>query len=303
MKILEKRHDELLAGTEVWFVRPDHIDDVFRVCVTSNGRPADGSRTPLVIATDAEVSGGALQSLVRAGAIGLDLPHLHAVSVGYPLDADPSFAVRRNRDLTPSAWAAWESLMPKAPDTAADAGAAPIVPGGADAFLAFLDEEVKPALAEAFPVDADDATLTGQSFGGLFVVHALLTRPSAFRRYLVGSPSLWWHDRETLDRARAAVAGSPAPRARVYMCIGELENRARFGRQFGPMLPEAVRSLLPAAMTEADMQGDFFLLEQILRDWQGEEFSVEAHMFPEESHESITGAMLSRGLRRLHGYL
>lgn len=195
-------------------------------------------------------------------------------------------------------WPEFEPVTPALAGTPVSLGT-----GGADAYLAFLDEELKPALAEAFPLDPDDATLTGQSFGGLFVVHALLTRPTAFRRYLAGSPSLWWHDRETLDLARKAVADLPAPRAQLYLCIGELENKARFGRQFGPMLPESVRALLPSAMSESDMQGDFFLLEQILREWEGEEFSVEAHMFPQESHESITGAMLSRGLRRLHGYL
>ncbi|GEB54246.1 MULTISPECIES: alpha/beta hydrolase [Streptomyces] len=298
MKILEKRHDDLLSGAEVWFVRPDHIDDVFRVCVTSNARPTGGDRASLVIATDAELSTGTLHGLVHSGAVGLDLPPLYAVGVGYPLDADPSFAVRRNRDLTPSVWPEFEPVTPALAGTPVSLGT-----GGADAYLAFLDEELKPALAEAFPLDPDDATLTGQSFGGLFVVHALLTRPTAFRRYLAGSPSLWWHDRETLDLARKAVADLPAPRAQLYLCIGELENKARFGRQFGPMLPESVRALLPSAMSESDMQGDFFLLEQILREWEGEEFSVEAHMFPQESHESITGAMLSRGLRRLHGYL
>ncbi|MFE5114146.1 hypothetical protein [Streptomyces sp. NPDC056663] len=69
------------------------------------------------------------------------------------------------------------------------------------------------------------------------------------------------------------------------------------------MLPEAIRSVVPPAMQEADMQGDFFLMEQILREWKGADFAVEAHIFPEESHESVTGAMLSRGLRRLHGFL
>ncbi|MEW9552487.1 alpha/beta hydrolase [Nonomuraea sp. NPDC050783] len=293
MKILDKRHDDLLSGSEVWFVRPDHLDDVFRVCVTSNADPAGGDRVPVVIAADAELGGGALQSLVRCAAVGLDLPPLYAVSVGYPLDAVPSFGVRRVRDLTPSVWPAYERAVP------AMAGApVPVVTGGADAYLAFLDEELKPALAAAFPVDPDDAALVGQSFGGLLAVHALLTRPAAFRRYLVGSPSLWWNERETLARARAAVAGSPAPRARVYLCVGELEHRARFERQFRSVLP-----LLPPAMAGADVQGDFFALAEILSGWRDEGFSVEAHMFPEESHESITGAMLSRGLRRLYGYL
>ncbi|MFE5114147.1 hypothetical protein [Streptomyces sp. NPDC056663] len=141
-------------------MRPDYIDDVFRVSGKSSGRLMGDARASLVIATDAELSGGALQSLVGSSAIGLDLPPLYAVSVGYPLDAHPSFAVRRNRDLTPSPWPAIEPLMHAMTGTPVQ-----FATGGADAYFAFLDEELKPALAEAFPVDPDDATLTGQSFG------------------------------------------------------------------------------------------------------------------------------------------
>jgi hypothetical protein len=110
MKILKKCHDELLTGAEVWFVRPDHIDDVFRVCVTHNGGLAAGDRASLVMATDAELSGGALQSLVGSAAIGLDLPPLYAVSVGYPLDAEPR--VRRSNTLR---WASRRTPRPPCP--------------------------------------------------------------------------------------------------------------------------------------------------------------------------------------------
>jgi uncharacterized protein len=278
VEILERRRDTLVTGADVWFVRPDHLDGVFRVVIAANGTPRDGARTPLVLATDAELTAGPLTGLLRSAARGLDLPLLHGVAVGYPLDADPSFVVRRNRDLTPSVW---EEIK----------GFAPTENGGATAYLAFLVDELLPALAAEFPVDPAEATLAGASFGGLFTLHALLERPGAFRRYLAESPSLWWHDGVLLDRVRAALA-DPPPEAQVYLCAGELENKARFRTQYARVLDR-----LPAAMANADLVGDMFVMEQLLREWG---VPVEAHVFPEESHESLIGAALSRGLRRLH---
>jgi iron(III)-enterobactin esterase len=36
--------------------------------------------------------------------------------------------------------------------------------------------------------------LWGHSYGGLLVLHALLTRPGEFAHYAAASPSLWWTD-------------------------------------------------------------------------------------------------------------
>ena len=81
----------------------------------------------------------------------------------------------------------------------------------------------------------------------------------------------------------------------------------RFGhRRFGAQLaqvPESMKPLVPSAMTKVDMAGDMFLIDQTLRRWASDSFSVEAHVYPEESHESIMGAAFSRGLRRLYGTL
>lgn len=293
MLIVSRHKDSLVAGSEVWMVKPEHIDDILRICITSPRYLPEGKRCGAVIATDAELSAGALISTIRSCAVGLDLPPLLAVSIGYPLDAAPPFVLRRNRDLTPTAWPAFASATPCLTGLSET-----FATGEGEAFLAFIDEELRPALAEHFPIDPDDVTLTGQSFGGLFVLSALVRRPNAFRRYLAVSPSLWWDDGAVLRMAEKAAVTFPAPSATVYMCIGELENKARFGAQFA-----AVKSQLPSAMQKADMMGDMFVMQRLLQPWVGTQFSIEAHVFPEESHESIMGAALSRGLRRLYGNL
>ncbi|WP_187395108.1 alpha/beta hydrolase [Pigmentiphaga aceris] len=66
--------------------------------------------------------------------------------------------------------------------------------GGADAFLSFIVDTLQPEVAEAFAVDPDCQILYGHSYGGLFVLHALSTRPHAFSAYLAASPALWWFE-------------------------------------------------------------------------------------------------------------
>jgi predicted alpha/beta superfamily hydrolase len=46
--------------------------------------------------------------------------------------------------------------------------------------------------------DRDGRAVGGSSLGGLFAMHALLTRPDVFGRGLVFSPSVWWSDRHVL---------------------------------------------------------------------------------------------------------
>lgn len=66
--------------------------------------------------------------------------------------------------------------------------------GGADAFLSFIVDTLQPAVADAFAVDPAAQVLYGHSYGGLFVLHALSTRPEAFSAYLAASPALWWFE-------------------------------------------------------------------------------------------------------------
>jgi predicted alpha/beta superfamily hydrolase len=66
--------------------------------------------------------------------------------------------------------------------------------GGADVFLDLLQTQIKPRVAAQAPLDPDQQTLWGHSYGGLLVLHTLLTRPTSFSHYAAASPSLWWDD-------------------------------------------------------------------------------------------------------------
>lgn len=105
--------------------------------------------------------------------------------------------------------------------------------GGADGFLAWLLERLEPAVARQVRLDRGQRALWGHSLGGLFVVHALLTRPDAFARGYAVSPSLWWSP-AALPQDDAALAqrlrGHPAELV-LLQGGGERELPAHFQSQ------------------------------------------------------------------------
>lgn len=66
---------------------------------------------------------------------------------------------------------------------------------GAEQFLAFIEEELKPLIEREVPIDRTRQTLFGHSLGGWLVLYTLFTRSRAFQYYAAGSPSIWWKNR------------------------------------------------------------------------------------------------------------
>lgn len=96
--------------------------------------------------------------------------------------------------------------------------------GGASLFLDRLTGPLRAAAEAAAPVDPARRTLWGHSFGGLFTLYALLTRPGAFARYAAISPSIWWDEgliRRVADRAGRMAAPPP-----LLAALGDREKRS-----------------------------------------------------------------------------
>jgi hypothetical protein len=96
--------------------------------------------------------------------------------------------------------------------------------GGADQFLSFLDETLKPWVREKYRTDPGSQTLFGHSLGGLFVIHALFKAPASFNTYLAASPSVWFSDKIVLEGEAAFEANPARRRVRVLVTVGELES-------------------------------------------------------------------------------
>lgn len=115
------------------------------------------------------------------------------VAIGYPSDTPLDFQ-RRAFDLSPP--------QPAERNTPPQ--------GGQDLFLAFIETRLMPRVSERFQVDQDQRSLVGHSFGGMFGIYALFTRPALFQHVVAISPSLWWRDRYLLEHERTFVKQAQA---------------------------------------------------------------------------------------------
>ena len=165
--------------------------------------------------------------------------------------------------------------------------------GGAPAFLAFLVDELMPALRAELPLDATGQALFGHSLAGHFVLQALAARPTAFRAWAAISPSIWWD--EAGLRTNLAHALPHASRPRLFMAVGEYEGEVPPWQRRQPGYEELVarrgkRQMVRSAEALAAELGPRFGEGEFL-------FRV----FPEEDHASILMIAAQRALRFASG--
>jgi predicted alpha/beta superfamily hydrolase len=72
--------------------------------------------------------------------------------------------------------------------------------GGADAFLAFIGDELIPYIDKSYRT-RPYKILVGHSFGGLFAIHALVTKPRLFNAYIAIDPTLSWNNEAEVVRS------------------------------------------------------------------------------------------------------
>ncbi|HVQ39928.1 MAG TPA: alpha/beta hydrolase-fold protein [Pyrinomonadaceae bacterium] len=164
----------------------------------------------------------------------------------------------RTRDLTPT----------KA--TGANAGQFPTA-GGADNFLKFIETEVIPEIEKNYRVQPY-RVLAGHSFGGLFAVHAMITRPELFNSYVAVSPSLQWSDEATLKRAEEFLKTRKEFRATLFASLGNE----------------------PGAIGKA-----FDQFRQLLAKSQVKGFEWDAQQMADEDHGSVVLRSHYAGLRKV----
>jgi predicted alpha/beta superfamily hydrolase len=99
--------------------------------------------------------------------------------------------------------------------------------GGAARFLDFIEHRIKPEVAVRVPLDPARQGVWGHSYGGLFVLYTLLTRPVAFSDYAAASPALWWRDGYLLTLEAGFAQRFAGRRARLLVLRGEAEGRGK----------------------------------------------------------------------------
>lgn len=134
------------------------------------------------------------------------------VSIGYPTE-DAYDGERRSWDYTPPPGRTYPPYK---------SGGPALRTGGAEAFLRFVLQALKPEIARRCPVDPRKQALFGHSFGGLFVLYVLAHAPKAFSHWIAASPSIFWED-EALMRSIDVFETMPPICARVLLLAGAYE--------------------------------------------------------------------------------
>lgn len=180
-------------------------------------------RYPVLWAMDGALLFDMTVGLAGFYAAGNRVPELIVVGVGHPSEEGLAGLAKRTVDLFPPG----SSLSEPGPaldylrDEMSQMGFEPDavfanVKGGA--FLAFLIDRLRPLLAEQYRM-ADDHALFGHSAGGAFTGYALLARPGAFDRYIIGSGT---NGLSLTMEADYAAEHDDLP-ARVFVGAGDLE--------------------------------------------------------------------------------
>jgi len=93
------------------------------------------------------------------------------------------------------------------------------VSGGADSFLDFMEHELIPYIHKNYRAN-NFKILSGHSFGGLFSIYALQTRPYLFQAHFAFSPSLWWHDQVIFKNTKKFLTNTPILNNYLYVNMG-----------------------------------------------------------------------------------
>ena len=116
----------------------------------------------------------------------------------------------RTRDLTPA----------KSPAKNAAGELQFPTSGGADNFLKFFETELIPQIEKEYRVQPY-RIFAGHSFGGLFAIHAMITKPKLFNSYIAVSPSLQWVDAEALKRAETFLGNQKELKLTLFVSLGQ----------------------------------------------------------------------------------
>jgi predicted alpha/beta superfamily hydrolase len=273
-----------LANTEVHRMRSDHVGDEFRIFV--GHCPGRGGREPAVLYLgDGNGFFGGAVDAIRLMHGSAHLPPLLVVGIGYPVGAIDETDAQRTRDFTPTADPAFARIFPEQHTM-----------GGAPNLLAFIRDELQPWVHENYPVDPHESMFFGHSLGGLFATYVLVTQPETFKRYGIGSPSLWWHRSVALELEAAYAATHDDLRAKAYFCIGELETHE--GRQLEASRLPADEARI-AGLWYIDMVADMQRMVSALESHNYPSLELASAVFADEFHITVPFLNLTRSLRYL----
>jgi predicted alpha/beta superfamily hydrolase len=145
--------------------------------------PETQKKYPIMILTDAFWAMGIAQTTFDMMTVmSKEIPEVIVVGIAYPYSSALDMGRNRFRDMLPTHV---EGYNPS---------------GSAEKFINFIKKELIPYVENNYRVDTSNKCFCGHSFGGLLGTHILLEQPQLFNRYILGSPSYWWDNKEITKR-------------------------------------------------------------------------------------------------------
>lgn len=276
-------HPVLLPDTRMFDIKGAK-GDLWRlfIHVPPGDAPPDG--WPLLVMTDGNAMIATAVDALRVQAsypMGTDVQPGVIVSVGYPVDGayDP---LRRSWDLSPPPGRTYPPFSDGGP---------PVLTGGADVFLGFIQTEAMAFIEALAPIDPTRRTLFGHSFGGLFALHALFAGATTFSRYVAASPTIYWEDGLLLDSERRFTASGPERDVVLHLSAGEFEGEILAPFQYGRGDTEKriehakIAQTLPLTKAMAERLG------------ASPGMAVAFETYPGETHMTMLPTAISRAVR------
>ncbi|KAE8369806.1 Alpha/Beta hydrolase protein [Aspergillus caelatus] len=222
----------------------------------------------------------------RQASLNPNKPGTIIVGLGYPLE-DSVYAPQRALDLTPP-------CDHYTPPEGSDGKPRPEPYGGADRFLSFINNIVRPFMASSvFPnVKFARTALFGHSYGGLFTLNALFTQPTSFDTYIAASPSIWWNEKFILTKVTKFLQRpGMSTRPTVRLSYGSREQFP-VRRRHEPLEKYERRVGSAAKRRMADNCNDLYL-QLVASQHLG---AVERREYLDEDHGSVISPALSGGV-------
>ncbi|BDH63176.1 ferri-bacillibactin esterase BesA [Lysinibacillus sp. PLM2] len=191
----------------------------YKIFVSWPAEAPSDSGYPVIYTLDANSVFSSFTESVRLQSRRPDLTGIApAVVVGIGYDTEAPFDPSRHYDYT---LPAQNDELPPYPGE----GTWP-KQGGAEQFLSFIENELKPQISNRFHIDQNRQILFGHSLGGLFVLNTLFSKPEAFQVYIAGSPSISWNERLLLEKEKTFFEKNTGNKLNIKLLIGvgELEK-------------------------------------------------------------------------------
>jgi predicted alpha/beta superfamily hydrolase len=270
-----------ISGGTRWFDLRDRVTgDIRRLFLWVPPGKAPASGWPALWLLDGNAVIGTAVDAMRAQAFwptGTNLGWGVLIAVGYPTD-DAYDSFRRSWDLGPPPGQVYPPFTPDGPK---------VRTGGGAEMARFLLEDVRSFVERRTPLDPQRQSLFGHSFGGLFALWLMFTRPDAFASWIAASPAITWEDSFLLDHLKRFDAdGRPL---RVHLSAGEWEGDAL--APFQANGPEAETRMAEKARTRTVAAA-----EEMAAALSARGVTTRFEIYAGETHMSVLSVAVNRAL-------